>query len=354
MRILDRMVAASFFRLFAVGILATPPLFILGDVTESLDRYLDRGLTGVQVAQAYVWMLPLYIQWSFPIAALIAGVFTVHTMTQHREVVAAKAGGISFHRLIRPVLLGGLFLTGVALALSWAVPRAFRHANDILQNEPPRTWRSDFVYQTEDGLALAVDRLTLVDGRMQGVTAVRRAPNGGRLLHVEAEVAGYQPAEGWTLVRGTLRQVEGPDTMRAFQFSRLRIAGLTEGPEDLLEEPRQENEMTYSELGRLAAIIERSGGQPNKLLVTREQKIAIPVATLIIILFGTPLATNAKRGGTAYGVGVSLGTTMLYLLAFKVAAGFGAGAAISPFWAAWMPNVVFLAMGLVLMARVRT
>ena len=42
MRILDRLVAATFVRLFFLSILATPPLFILGDLTENLDRYLDR------------------------------------------------------------------------------------------------------------------------------------------------------------------------------------------------------------------------------------------------------------------------------------------------------------------------
>lgn len=354
MKILDRMVAKSFFKLFALAILATPPLFILADVTESLDRYLDRGLTGVQVVQAYLWMLPLYVQWSFPIAALIGAVFTIHSMTQHREVVAAKAGGVSFHRLVRPILIGGGVLTVVALGLSEVVPRAFRRANDILQNEPSLSWRADFVYQTEDGLSLAADRLTLMDGRMEGLVLVAMGPDGGPRLHVDAERAGYAEPGGWTLYDGTLRVIEGPDSVRTHKFASLSMPGLTETPTDLLESPRELDEMTYQELGRLANIIERSGGQPNQLRVTREQKISIPVATLIIILFGMPLATSPNRGGTAYGVGVSLGTTMLYLLCFKVAGGFGAGAAIPPVWAAWIPNLVFLAAAVVLMRKVRT
>ena len=353
MRILDRLVARTFFRIFVLSIFATPPLFILADVTENLDRYLDRGLTGAQVVAAYAWMLPLYIQWSFPIAALVAAVFTVHNMTLHHEVVAAKAGGISFHRLILPVLVGGGVLAVVALGLSALAPRAFRQANDILQNEPPRSWRDDFVYQTDDGLVLAVKRLTLSDGRMRGLVALRRSEDGLPHVHVESENASYRNG-GWTLYGGDLRLIEAPDTIRSFHFSRLRIAGLNESPADLLEEPREEEEMTYSDLGRLAGVIERSGGQANKLLVKRGQKISLPVATLIIILFGTPLATSAKRGGTAYGIGVSLGSTLLYLLLLKISAGFGAGNALPPLWAAWLPNVIFLVVGLVLFRRVRT
>jgi lipopolysaccharide export system permease protein len=88
--------------------------------------------------------------------------------------------------------------------------------------------------------------------------------------------------------------------------------------------------------------------------VKQEQKLAIPIATLIILLFGAPLATSSKRGGTAYGVAVSLGSTMLYLLMLKIAGGFGASGALPPFWAAWLPNLLFLAVGVVLIRRVRT
>ena len=354
MRILDRLVAATFVRLFFLSILATPPLFILGDLTENLDRYLDRGLTGAQVALAYFWMLPLYIQWSFPIAALVAAVFTIHNMTLHHEVVAAKAGGISFHRLFRPVLVGGCVLTIAALGLSALAPRAYRIANDILQNQPSRSWRTDFVFQTDNGLALAVKRMTLEDDHMSGLVAMRRGKEGRPRVHVEAEAADYAEGEGWTFQGGDLRLIEARDTLRSFHFSRLRIAGLNESPSDLLEEPREEEEMTYRELGRLARVIEQSGGQANKLLVKREQKISLPVATLIIILFGTPLATSAHRGGPAYGIGVALGSTMLYLLLLKISAGFGAGNALPPLWAAWLPNIIFLAVGLVLLKRVRT
>ena len=105
MRILDRLVAGTFLKLFfIIVLLASPPLFIIGDIAENLASYIDRGLTGTEVAWAYVYQLPLFIQWSFPIAALLATVFTIHSMTIHREIVAAKAGGISFYRVIAPLV----------------------------------------------------------------------------------------------------------------------------------------------------------------------------------------------------------------------------------------------------------
>ena len=86
----------------------------------------------------------------------------------------------------------------------------------------------------------------------------------------------------------------------------------------------------------------------------REQKLAIPFATLVVILFGAPLATSSRLGGTALGVGISLGTVLFYILMLKVSAAFGEIGALSPVVAAWLPNVVFLGVGVILLVRVRT
>ena len=78
------------------------------------------------------------------------------------------------------------------------------------------------------------------------------------------------------------------------------------------------------------------------------------MATVVIILFGAPLATSSKRGGAAYGIGVSLGSTILYLLLLKVFGGLGESGAIPVTWAAWTPNAIFGITGLALLSRVRT
>ena len=109
----------------------------------------------------------------------------------------------------------------------------------------------------------------------------------------------------------------------AYRFERMRLPMLTERPQELLDEPPQDEEMTYAELGRMAQVVERSGGKAEPLLVKQGQRIAIPAATLVIVLFGVPLATSSKRGGTAYGVGAALGTTILFVLLMKVAGSFG-------------------------------
>lgn len=355
-RILDRLVAQSFLKVFLAFTLGAPILFILGDVTENLEDYLGAGLTWVEVGLAYLYKTPQFIQWSFPIAALVASVFTVQSMTLHREVVAAKAGGISFHRLIVPLVVLGAVLTGVALGLEEVVPRANRRAAQILgQEENRREWRTNFVFQGEDGRNFSIRRLDVADGRLTGVVMEVVDPGTSRpISHLTAEYADYDPELGWTFHDGFYRVFLDGGLEVASQFQKFRTRGFMESPEDFRETPRKPEEMTRQEMGRLADIVERSGGQPHKLRVDREEKIAVPVATLVIILFGAPLATSTKRGGTAYGIGVALLSTILYLLLFRISGAVGETGVLDPFTSAWLPNLLFLGAGVFFLVRVRT
>ena len=129
--------------------------------------------------------------------------------------------------------------------------------------------------------------------------------------------------------------------LRAIRFDSLRDRRFTERPEELVERPPHEDEMTYAEIGRLVSIIEGSGGEARKLRVERELKLAIPVLTFVIILFGSPLATTSKRGGSAYGIGVALASVLVYMSLFKVAVALGSSGAVDPQIAAWAPNGIF-------------
>jgi lipopolysaccharide export system permease protein len=82
-------------------------------------------------------------------------------------------------------------------------------------------------------------------------------------------------------------------------------------------------------------------------------KIAIPVTCLVIAMFGAPLATSTQRGGTAYGIGVSLATTITFLMLIQLTKAVGGKALLPPDVAAWVPNILFGIVGIVLLARVR-
>lgn len=356
MRILDRYVTREFLRLFLLFALASPLMFVIFDITDNLDRHLARGIPPARVALSYVYQLPLFILYAFPVAALIATIFTINNMARHSELTAAKAGGISFYRLIAPLPLLGVLLAGGALALSEVVPVANRLRAEILgQRSHGRTARTDFVYRTADGLVFSIRRLDVESGELKGVSMERegdepRVPT----VQATAEAGVYAPGDGWVLHDGYVRWFIDRGVERTFKFRSMRPKGLVETPEQLLAQPKDPEEMRYSELARFIDIIERSGGRPLELRVELAQKIAVPIATLIIVLFAAPLAMSTQRGGPAYGIGIALGVTLVYLMLFRIAGAAGATGNLPPVAAAWLPNAVFFVGACVLMVRART
>jgi lipopolysaccharide export system permease protein len=358
MRILDRYVTREFGRLFLLFTLAAPLLFVLGDWTDNVDTFTERQIPITQVVLSYMFQMPLFILYSIPIAGLIATVFTVSNMTRHSEMAAAKASGISFHRAIIMLPLLGLVLSVGGLALSEVVPITLRRAAELRgDREAVQVSRSDFVYPSAEGWVLSVRQLDPDRGRIHGLAIEREGDRETRPdVHLIADQAVWDStAGGWTLMNGLVRLFFPPDfDERLIRYETMTLTGFDETPEQLLATPKEPDEMRYEELGRFIEILERSGGEPYQLRTEQAARLAIPAATFIIILFGAPLANAQARGGPAFGIGISLGITMVYLLLFRLSEALGGAGTIDPVLAVWLPNILFLVLAFLLILRTRS
>jgi lipopolysaccharide export system permease protein len=356
MKLLDRYVVRQYVRTFVMLVVGIPLLFVVGDITDNIDKYMDRHVTGARLALSYVYQFPLFMQYAFPIAALVATVFTIGSMTRHQEISAAKAGGVSFYRLVAPIVLLAVALSFAAFGLGELAPVTLQKRAALVgeARETNATSRNNFVYQTEEEGVLTARRLDAVDKQMWGVVLERNASATGPGMHRLAETAGWTRAGGWVLRNGYIRTLTADGGEKMQRFDSVKVPGLHETPEELLAEPKDPTAMRYGEVKRFVQAIERSGGDANPLKVELAQKLALPCAVLIIVLFGAPLATSSQRGGAAYGIGISLGVTILYMLLFRVGKAFGSSGSVDPVLAAWAPNGLFLLAGLVLLGRTRT
>jgi lipopolysaccharide export system permease protein len=70
-------------------------------------------------------------------------------------------------------------------------------------------------------------------------------------------------------------------------------------------------------------------------------------------LLGFVLSCRKVRGGMGKNLGIGIVLSALYILFSTVSGTFSAGGLMSPFWAAWLPNFIFLIIGISLYIRVR-
>jgi len=356
-RLLDVYVAREFTRIFVITVVGFPVFTVLINLTDHIDTYLSRNIPIKHIALAYVFATTEQVFFIIPAAVLFATVFSTGSFARHSEITAAKASGVSFQRLIAPVFVLAALATGLAWFVGELVPAANQRRAELLGEAELRTQTSryNFVYRADGGRTYSIGQLVAPTRTMQDVQ-IEREGTGPEFpgYFLTASRAVWDSTRGWTLRDGALRLFLSRDHEVAFTFDSLHERQLTERPEDLLTQPKAPDQMNYRELGHYVRTLQRSGGDANKLIVERALKIAIPVTCLVIALFGAPLGVTGSRSGPAYGVAVSLATTIVFLLAVQISKAVGAGGLLPPLVAAWAPNVVFGLAGVVLFARART
>ncbi|MGQ0643451.1 MAG: LptF/LptG family permease [Gemmatimonadaceae bacterium] len=359
-RQLDRYVFVEFVKIFVTTAIGFPIITQLFDLTDNIDKYLNRNLDASAIALSYLYWVPDTMRLVLPAAVLFATVFSIGALTRHSEITAAKASGMSFHRLTLPIYVCAALAAVLTYVLSEAAPHSNQRRAELLQE---RAWmgrgeRANFAFASEHGRVYKVTSLNATYGSLQAIEIERKGrPNDPTYptYVISAENGQWDSRrQKWTLRSGAFHVVLGRDRNITFRFDSVRDARFVERPDELLAVPPAPEEMNYKELGRFIGALERSGGDTKKLRVDRALKLAIPVTCLIIALFGAPLATSNQRGGAAYGVGVSLATTVLFLILIQLTRAIGGNGIVSPEAAAWMPNVVFGLTGIVMLARVRT
>ena len=358
-RTLDRYVLREWLRVFLITLLGFPILVIVIDLTDKLDRYMSRGITKSAVAFSYLFDLPEKMFLVLPVAVLFATVFTVGALGRHSELTAAKASGISFHRLVRPLFIAAAAAFVVGLMLGELAPVATSRRLELLGEKQIRstTARYNFVYRADGGWVYAIRSLELSTKEMRDLILERE---GTGAAYPTIVLAGQRAVfsdttHRWTMYDGALRYLGGPLEEFAFQFDSLRPRSLLgERPGDLLAEPKGPDEMRYAELGRYIDALSRSGSDAKKLRVERALKVAIPFICFLIALFGAPLAISSPRSGAAWGVAVSLATTFIVLLMFQLSKAVGAGGVLPPALAAWTPNLLVGAAAIYLMRKAQT
>ena len=357
-RPLDRYVLSEFWKIFTMTALGFPLLIIIIDLTDNLDKYLNRQLPRSQIALSYLYFIPDSMFLVMPAAVLFATVFSIGALTRHSEITAAKASGISFYRLTLPIFLGAIFAAALAIGLGELVPITNNRRADLLEEKKftPGSDRYNFVFAAERGRVYKISSLNAERGKLEGIEIERKGKGLDYPTYVlTADQGNYNTRRGWALAKGALHVIPS-DTLSdvTFAFDSLHDAAMREAPTELMATPKAPQELGYRALSRYIASLERSGGDANELRVERALKLAIPVTCIIIALFGAPLATSTQRGGAAYGIGISLATTVIFLMLIQLTKAVGGKGLIPPEVAAWVPNAVFALIGSVMLARVRT
>jgi lipopolysaccharide export system permease protein len=340
-------------------------IFVVIDYVSNL-RLFEQA-TALEIALYYLYFLPWIIQVTFPLVLLLASMASLGILAKHSELIAMKSAGISIRQLTMPLLLLGLLLSIVMFYTGEKlIPVGNFKKKELLDSfkEPPgsplrqhrvvkgkaglREFRRNFFYFGDRNTVYVFSEFGTHPQLARGIW--RETFDTSRIIErIQADNMVHD-STGWRFIRGTIRTF-GAEGAVTTSFDTLRDPLLKAEPFDMVARIKSIEEMSYWELKGYIEAAQRRGENVRNYLGELEFKIALPFMNFIVILLGVAITARAGRKGVAMLVGIGLALAFTFWLMSRFAIVFAQNGHLPIMVGAWIGNVVFFALGLVLFRK---
>lgn len=362
MKLIDRYLITETSGSFFFGVAIFGSLLTTGDLLgEALKLIMDKGVSLQLAAEVLLLRLPSVIVLTIPMATLLAMLLSFGRLSSLQEITSMRAGGISFVRIMMPVLLVGLLASFLTILLNEAIaPQSNRAAENILISVGERKLTGP-----DSGILLRepskgpVRRIIFAAGyNLLTKTFIRpdviEYAYGKPAALISADSASWD-GETWQFTNGYLQTIGQSSVYTIDRWTTIHRE-LGKQPDEVERDIREikPRSMTWMELRAFARGIRSRDDLDKKqrqALVEMHNKIAVPFSCLVFALVGAPLGMQPQRSSSSIGIGLSIVCIFLYYTIWYYASLLGQIGQLPPVLASWSGNIVTGAVGLALVAK---
>ena len=269
-----------------------------------------------------------------------------------------KSCGIGFGRIAAPaILLGFVVSIGAVLFNEYVVPRANTAYHNVIYyeiegNSGMKSQEHLIIKEIDDGKIQRLVYARSYDAEQQRLTGISLQLFGsdGKVTHVEnAEYAEWTGTE-WIMHKGDLYEIADEHIERRMRFE-TQVLPIQKDPRQIIREQKKPEEMTMRELRDQIALMQTQYVNTTKLETELYQRVSIPMASLIFTLIGVPLGLQPTRNSSSAGFAMSVIIIFLYYALMTMGNAFARGEVLPALPAVWLPNIVGVIAGVILMRR---
>ena len=347
--IIDRYIARQFLTIFLFALASFAALFIIINLVENLDRFIDRKIPFGRIILFYLSGLPDTFLLTSPLSALLASLFVTGKLSMQSELPALKSAGMSLSRLMKPFLVVTLVITAFNTVNSCFVAPVMYDWSKGFEKRYMKKQKSN----DEEPLHIRESKnriLTVAEigpDRKSATTVSLETFNGSQIVErLDADSLRIITREKYWIFYNTKQRTfsnnietlatrPGADT--------LKLALATNTFKMIDTDPDEMNIVQHFDFIWQKA----RSGLPGleKATVKLHTKLALPLASMIIVLIGVPLSSKKKRSGLAVEVSISLLIGLLYLGMLRTIGSLGYDGLLDPALAAWLPDLLFIVAG---------
>ncbi len=349
--ILKKFLGTYFFA--TILILAVVTMF---DITEKLDAFLNAPLKET-IFDYFMSFLPYFANQLAPLFTFIAVIFFTTKLAGNSEIIAILSSGVSFNRLMRPYMIGAAVIAALIFSLSnYLIPptnvKRIDYTNKYVKNKKVTTGL-DIQLMARPGEVVYIGRFE--NSTKTGYRFSLDKFSGKQLVsRLTAQTINYDSTRmyHWTVNNYVMRDFDGMRE-KITKGTRLDTVIPIE-PRDFIISKNDEETMTTPQLTEyINKQKERGVANIKAFEIERERRYAVAAAAFILTLIGVSLSAKKVKGGMGINIGIGLLLSFSYILFSTVTSQFAISGLTSPWVAMWIPNFIYLGIGLVLYQRAR-
>lgn len=367
MRLLSRYVFREIVSSAFLGtVLATFVIFL-----QRVDKYFELLVRSSAKTGTVLWLfalaLPPVLPFTVPFGVLVGILIGLGRMSTDGEITAMRAAGVPSRAVIPPVLTFALLATLLTGAASlWLTPRAVRQSVAILNKLEaeqltaeiqPRVFEEQFpntilyVGDVKPGPVVVWHNVFLADltPPEQRSIGLRDKAQGPRITVAAEAIAIPDPHRNQiqlSLRNASTHEVDKDGVAQDSTFPSGEQVLEASAPKPVAR--KIFSEMDTGELRRYS----RTGPDWVEARIELHQRMALPLACIMLALVGIPLGVSSRKGGKSAGYVTALFLAFFcYYLAFITLIGLAKQRALPVVVAVWMPNAAFMIAGLSLLTR---
>ena len=309
MKILHRYILKGFAGLFLIAITALSSIYLIVDLFEKMDDFLEAGAPILDSISYFVLKIPGIMFKLFPMAVLLAGLLFFSLLMRHGEYLALRGIGIAPKKILRPVLVGTLLLSVLVSFIHGTIVqsanlKAKRIWNQEVERIPALGSSSGIFFYRGKGTIWAFERgevktllknvnLILFDQQYSCNTIYRAS---------EARFDG----KDWTLIHGFEEDCNALKAIAVHFFTKKAI-NIEDTPEDLSSITQEPKEMGVFRLASLILRLKRIGLNDQAIDAIFWDRVFYPFLGVSLLFFGLKVLFWAERGGLGLGFSIGLG-----------------------------------------------
>lgn len=355
MKRLDKYIIGKFLGTFIFSIVLIMSIAVIFDLTEKLDNFFENQVSVKEIiVDYYLNFIPYYMNMFSPLFIFISVIFFTSKLAGDSEIIAILASGVSYHRLMWPYFVSALLLFVFSFWMTgYVIPPASEKMltfQDKYIQHFSRENARNIQMEVEPGTILYIE--SFQKRTKMGYRSSLEHFDGKKLtMRITADRIHYDSAYNWHFDKYIRREFDG---MRETLTRGNRLDTIIPVlPKELFYTAENAQMMPNPEL-RSYIDTQRKRGSGNVQAFETEwwKRWASPIGAFIMTLLGVTMSSKKVRGGMGKNLGFGLTLSALYILFSTVSTTFSVNGVMSPFMSVWLPNFIFLAIGVVLYLRV--